>query len=116
MCIRDRSTLLRLLAGLEPPEQGSVALSPPSATVGYLPQEPDRLAGETVRGGVHRLLRIRDPGAPREEAADGLAGQPVRTPTRRRWSGGWASAGRISTRGPRRWRVRSGSAWTSTRR
>jgi ATPase subunit of ABC transporter with duplicated ATPase domains len=43
-----KSTLLRTLAGLLPPESGSVALSPPSATVGYLPQEPDRRPGETV--------------------------------------------------------------------
>jgi ATPase subunit of ABC transporter with duplicated ATPase domains len=47
-----KSTLLRILAGLETPEHGTVSLSPPTATVGYLPQEPDRAAaraGETVR-------------------------------------------------------------------
>jgi ATPase subunit of ABC transporter with duplicated ATPase domains len=46
-----KSTLLRLLAGLDQAasgEAGSVALSPPSATVGYLPQEPDRRAGESI--------------------------------------------------------------------
>ncbi|MEU0962502.1 ABC-F family ATP-binding cassette domain-containing protein [Micromonospora aurantiaca] len=44
-----KSTLLRTLAGLVPREQGSVSLSPPTATVGYLPQEPERRPGETVR-------------------------------------------------------------------
>ena len=45
-----KSTLLRLLAGLDQagPEEGSITLSPPSATVGYLPQEPDRRAGESI--------------------------------------------------------------------
>jgi ATPase subunit of ABC transporter with duplicated ATPase domains len=44
-----KSTLLRILAGLETPEHGTVSLSPPAATVGYLPQEPERTPGETVR-------------------------------------------------------------------
>jgi len=43
-----KSTLLRVLAGLQPPDRGSVTLAPPTATVGYLPQEPDRRPGETV--------------------------------------------------------------------
>ncbi|TVL93037.1 ABC-F family ATP-binding cassette domain-containing protein [Streptomyces sp. SAJ15] len=44
-----KSTLLRLLAGLTTPETGRVSLSPPHATVGHLPQEPERRPGETVR-------------------------------------------------------------------
>ncbi|HEV2345223.1 MAG TPA: ABC-F family ATP-binding cassette domain-containing protein [Actinocrinis sp.] len=44
-----KSTLLRLLAGLDRAEKGEVRLSPPAATVGYLPQEPERRDGETVR-------------------------------------------------------------------
>ncbi|MFS4095647.1 ABC-F family ATP-binding cassette domain-containing protein [Streptomyces sp. AF1A] len=44
-----KSTLLRMLAGLTPPEQGELRLSPPAATVGHLPQEPERRPGETVR-------------------------------------------------------------------
>jgi ATPase subunit of ABC transporter with duplicated ATPase domains len=43
-----KSTLLRLLAGLATPEAGQVVLTPAAATVGYLPQEPDRHPGETV--------------------------------------------------------------------
>src|SRR3954465_13625443 len=42
-----KSTLLQTLAGALPPEAGEIALSPPSATVGYLPQEADRRPGET---------------------------------------------------------------------
>ncbi|NJP44272.1 ABC-F family ATP-binding cassette domain-containing protein [Actinacidiphila epipremni] len=37
-----KSTLLRLLAGLDTAEHGTVRLTPATATVGYLPQEPDR--------------------------------------------------------------------------
>ncbi|MFK8844618.1 ABC-F family ATP-binding cassette domain-containing protein [Streptomyces sp. Ac-502] len=42
-----KSTLLRLLAGLDTPEEGRLTLSPPTATVGHLPQEPDRNGGGT---------------------------------------------------------------------
>ncbi|MER0484011.1 ABC-F family ATP-binding cassette domain-containing protein [Streptomyces sp. Edi2] len=44
-----KSTLLRLLAGLDTPEDGTLSIGPPTATVGHLPQEPDRRPGETVR-------------------------------------------------------------------
>ncbi|MEY9891675.1 ATPase subunit of ABC transporter with duplicated ATPase domains [Catenulispora sp. MAP5-51] len=44
-----KSTLLRLLAGLDKPEDGSVRISPPGATIGHLPQEPERRPQETVR-------------------------------------------------------------------
>ena len=50
-----KSTLLRLLAGLETAESGRVSLSPPDATVGYLPQEVERPDGETV--GAHLARR-----------------------------------------------------------
>ncbi|MGH3771506.1 MAG: ATP-binding cassette domain-containing protein, partial [Pseudonocardiaceae bacterium] len=43
-----KSTLLRILAGLELPEHGAMQLHPPTATVGYLPQEPERRPGETL--------------------------------------------------------------------
>ncbi|GGM31926.1 ABC transporter ATP-binding protein [Micromonospora sonchi] len=44
-----KSTLLRTLAGLLPVEAGRVTVSPPGASVGHLPQEPERRPGETVR-------------------------------------------------------------------
>ncbi|MGN9766648.1 ABC-F family ATP-binding cassette domain-containing protein [Micromonospora sp. SD12] len=43
-----KSTLLRTLAGLLPVEAGSVTLSPPTASVGHLPQEPERRPDEGV--------------------------------------------------------------------
>jgi ATPase subunit of ABC transporter with duplicated ATPase domains len=43
-----KSTLLAALAGSLAPDSGSVSLSPSSATVGLLPQEPDRRPGETL--------------------------------------------------------------------
>ncbi|WP_031518031.1 ABC-F family ATP-binding cassette domain-containing protein [Streptomyces sp. NRRL F-5123] len=52
-----KSTLLRLLAGLEAPERGDVRLSPVNATVGYLPQEPDR-RDESVRDFLARRTGV----------------------------------------------------------
>ncbi|MFH8552786.1 ABC-F family ATP-binding cassette domain-containing protein [Streptomyces celluloflavus] len=55
-----KSTLLRLLAGLDTPEDGGLALSPPTATVGHLPQEPDRRPGESVRSFLARRTGVAD--------------------------------------------------------
>ncbi len=43
-----KSTLLRLLAGVTEPLAGTVSLSPADAFVGWLPQEHERVEGETV--------------------------------------------------------------------
>src|SRR5689334_25293820 len=53
-----KTTLLRTLAGLLPPEAGTVTLSPPTANVGYLPQERERRAGETVRDFLARRTGV----------------------------------------------------------
>lgn len=53
-----KSTLLRTLAGLIPAEEGRVTLSPPSANVGLLPQEPERRPGETVRDFLARRTGV----------------------------------------------------------
>ena len=43
-----KTTLLRVMAGLERPDDGRVERAPASLTVGYLPQEPDARPGETL--------------------------------------------------------------------
>ena len=43
-----KSTLLGALAGMVPIDSGTIRLTPPTATVGYLPQERERSATETV--------------------------------------------------------------------
>ncbi|MFJ4173746.1 ABC-F family ATP-binding cassette domain-containing protein [Microbacterium sp. NPDC089696] len=43
-----KSTLLRLLAGVDAPMSGTVSLAPADAFVGWLPQEHERVDGETV--------------------------------------------------------------------
>jgi ATPase subunit of ABC transporter with duplicated ATPase domains len=53
-----KSTLLRLLAGIEVPEEGEVRRNPGTATVGYLPQEPERRPGETVRAFLGRRTGV----------------------------------------------------------
>ncbi len=48
-----KSTLLKLLAGVDEPQAGTIRLSPADAFVGWLPQEHERIAGESG----HRLHR-----------------------------------------------------------
>ncbi|GGY37403.1 ABC-F family ATP-binding cassette domain-containing protein [Streptomyces omiyaensis] len=67
-----KSSLLRLLAGLDAPEEGEVRLSPPTATVGHLPQEPERRAGETVREFLARRTGVAAAQAAMDEATQGL--------------------------------------------
>ncbi|HTF12044.1 MAG TPA: ATP-binding cassette domain-containing protein, partial [Asanoa sp.] len=72
-----KSTLLRTLAGLIPAEQGSIALNPPTATVGYLPQEPDRRPGETVRAFLGRRTGVAAAQADLDAATEALTeGRP----------------------------------------
>ncbi|MFJ9811828.1 ABC-F family ATP-binding cassette domain-containing protein [Streptomyces sp. NPDC101158] len=67
-----KSTLLRLLAGLDTPEEGELRLSPPSATVGHLPQEPERRPGETVREFLARRTGVAAAQIAMDEATQGL--------------------------------------------
>ena len=53
-----KSTLLQLLAGWMQPDDGIIALSPPGSTVGYLAQEHESRAGETVRERLARLTGV----------------------------------------------------------
>ena len=50
-----KTTLLRILAGLDRADSGTVERHPPTATVGYLPQEADRREGETLPDWLHRI-------------------------------------------------------------
>jgi ATPase subunit of ABC transporter with duplicated ATPase domains len=70
-----KTTLLRTLAGLLPVESGSVTLSPPTATVGYLPQERERQAGETVRDFLARRTGVGPAQAAMDAAAEALASE-----------------------------------------
>ncbi|WP_310719870.1 ABC-F family ATP-binding cassette domain-containing protein [Streptomyces lydicus] len=67
-----KSTLLRLLAGLDTPEDGKLSLSPPTATVGHLPQEPDRRPGETVRAFLARRTGVSDAQRALDDATQAL--------------------------------------------
>ncbi|MEU8377495.1 ABC-F family ATP-binding cassette domain-containing protein [Micromonospora sp. NPDC048894] len=67
-----KSTLLRTLAGVQPVEEGSLTLSPPGASVGYLPQETERRAGETVRDFLARRTGVTGAQAALDAAAEAL--------------------------------------------
>lgn len=67
-----KSTLLRLLAGLTAPERGELRLSPPTATVGHLPQEPERRPGETVRAFLARRTGVTEAQRAMDEATQAL--------------------------------------------
>jgi ATPase subunit of ABC transporter with duplicated ATPase domains len=67
-----KSTLLRLLAGLDSPEEGELKLSPPTATVGHLPQEPERLERETVRDFLARRTGVSAAQTAMDAATQGL--------------------------------------------
>jgi ATPase subunit of ABC transporter with duplicated ATPase domains len=68
-----KSTLLRLLAGELEPEDGAVTLTPATATVGHLPQEPERRPGETVAAFLARRTGVSRAEAVMNDAADALA-------------------------------------------
>ena len=53
-----KSTLLKVLAGLVRPDAGAVTTTPPTATVGYLAQEPERRPDETVGQMVARRTGV----------------------------------------------------------
>src|SRR5439155_13615830 len=70
-----KSTLLKILAGLVAPDSGGVTLTPPTATVGYLPQEPERRKGETVRAHLARRTGVADAIEKLHAASTALAGE-----------------------------------------
>jgi len=72
-----KSTLLRLLAGATTPLAGSVACAPRDAFVGWLPQEHERVPGETVAQYVARRTGAAEATAEMERTAGALgSGEP----------------------------------------
>jgi ATPase subunit of ABC transporter with duplicated ATPase domains len=69
-----KSTLLRLLAGLDAPLAGTVSLAPADAFVGFLPQEHERVPGETVAAYIGRRTGCADATREMDAAAAALAG------------------------------------------
>ena len=67
-----KSTLLRILAGLDRPDAGVVDVAPRTATVGYLAQEPARSDTESVSGLLHRTTGVAAADEALQQAADAL--------------------------------------------
>jgi len=67
-----KTTLLRVLAGLEAPDAGRVTTTPPGATVAYLAQEPEARP-ETLARFLSRRTGVGDASAELEAAGEALA-------------------------------------------
>lgn len=67
-----KSTLLRLLAGVDEPLAGTVSLAPTDAFVGWLPQEHERIPGETVAAYLGRRTGCTEATATMDAAAAAL--------------------------------------------
>jgi ATPase subunit of ABC transporter with duplicated ATPase domains len=72
-----KSTLLRLLAGEQVPEDGTVTRSPATTTVVHLRQEPDTTQGESLYEHLARRTGVADAQAALDAATEALAdGEP----------------------------------------
>lgn len=69
-----KSTLLRLLAGETAPMAGRVTLNPGDAFVGHLPQEHERVEGESIAAYIARRTGCAEATARHDAAAAALAG------------------------------------------
>jgi ATPase subunit of ABC transporter with duplicated ATPase domains len=67
-----KSTLLAVAAGALTPEAGAVSTAPPTATIGWLHQEPER-SGERVRDLLARRTGVTDAGIELDAATAALA-------------------------------------------
>jgi ATPase subunit of ABC transporter with duplicated ATPase domains len=70
-----KSTLLRILAGLEAADGGVVERSPATTTVGFLPQEPDAQAGETLRAYLARRTGVAAASEALDSATTSMTGE-----------------------------------------
>jgi ATPase subunit of ABC transporter with duplicated ATPase domains len=71
-----KSTLLRTLAGMLPTESGGFGLNPPSAIIGYLPQEPDRREGESLLQFLARRTGVAEAQKRMDDAAEQIEQDP----------------------------------------
>ena len=71
-----KSTLLRVLAGMEPPDAGVVERSPSTLRVGYLAQEPDARTGESLLGYLARRSGVAAAGAELDRRTEAMAADP----------------------------------------
>jgi len=71
-----KSTLLRLLAGVDEPQGGTIRLAPSDAFVGWLPQEHERIDGETVAEYIARRTGCAETTRDMDAAASAL-GDPA---------------------------------------
>src|ERR1700712_2917335 len=67
-----KSTLLRVVAGLEQPDEGQIERAPRALTVGYLPQEPDAESGETLLGYLGRRTGVAAASSELDERTEAL--------------------------------------------
>jgi ATPase subunit of ABC transporter with duplicated ATPase domains len=74
-----KSTLLRILAGDLDPLDGTVSIAPADAFVGWLPQEHERVPGETVAAYIARRTGCTEATLAMEAAAAALA-EPDQSP------------------------------------
>ncbi len=68
-----KSTLLRILGGLDPADGGQLVAAPPDLTVGYLPQESSARPGESLAAYLGRRTGVTAAEAELEAAAAALA-------------------------------------------
>ncbi|POH75244.1 ABC-F family ATP-binding cassette domain-containing protein [Arthrobacter glacialis] len=67
-----KSTLLRLLAGADKPQGGTVSTAPQDAFVGWLPQEHERLDGESIAAYIGRRTGCSEATEAMESSAEKL--------------------------------------------
>ncbi|WP_419404108.1 ABC-F family ATP-binding cassette domain-containing protein, partial [Micrococcus sp. F3Y] len=72
-----KSTLLRILGGDLAPQAGAVSLAPSDAFVGWLPQEHERVSGETVAGYIARRTGCAEATREMDASAEALADPDV---------------------------------------
>ena len=72
-----KSTLLRILGGDLAPQAGTVSLAPADAFVGWLPQEHERVPGETVAGYIARRTGCAEATREMDASASALADPDV---------------------------------------